>query len=323
MVVPHHSSLPSFILAAAFLLWAPSVDAQPLRPPQPITPPPLPSPSAPASPEGVNTKPGELSNPFVPVEPTAPRSGSGAGYLGLTAETAAAGGGVEVLSVTPNSPAAQAMIAQGDIIIQGNRRPLKTVEQMATLLQGVMAGEKVVFEVRRGARILELTATLGERAVPDAAAPDTVGRAVLGVRASQLDVVTASRLGLPLAAGALVTEVIAGSPAAQSQIPTGAIIIRLDRTTIRSPDGLARAVSSHRPNEVVNVQFYTGTRLNSVFVRLGQAEATTQQDLLRPPTATRESVLRRQQIVQELDRIQAEIRQLQQRAKLLEAELRQ
>jgi S1-C subfamily serine protease len=62
-------------------------------------------------------------------------------------------GGVEVTAVEPNSPAAQRGLRPGDIIMQVNRRPVRTLEQLTELAR---ANSILFLLVQRGDRALML-----------------------------------------------------------------------------------------------------------------------------------------------------------------------
>ena len=73
------------------------------------------------------------------------------------------GGGLRVLTVMPNSPAATAGVIADDIIVSVSGRPTNTVEGLQTILQSAGPGASVPFAVKRGDQQLTLTALLSPR----------------------------------------------------------------------------------------------------------------------------------------------------------------
>ena len=72
-------------------------------------------------------------------------------------------GGLRVLSVTPNSPAAGAGVQPDDVIVTANGRAASSVEGLQTILRDAGPGSSVSLAVKRGDQQLALTATLGPR----------------------------------------------------------------------------------------------------------------------------------------------------------------
>lgn len=93
-----------------------------------------------------------------PVSPSAPTTGP---VLGIALQPTA--GGLLVLSVTPNSPAAQAGVVAQDVLISANGRATGNAEGLQSILQAAGAGGSVTLLVRRDGQMLTLTAQLVPR----------------------------------------------------------------------------------------------------------------------------------------------------------------
>ncbi len=93
------------------------------------------------------------------------------GYLGVAARQrpverrlayrhgVAGAGAVEVLSVEPGAPAAQAGLAEGDLIVAVDGRPVTTVDDLHRALGGSAIGRPMTVTVLRGGERLEITLT--------------------------------------------------------------------------------------------------------------------------------------------------------------------
>ncbi len=95
----------------------------------------------------------------------------GANYVALNAAIAAQLGiqqsyGVVVTRVTSGTPAAQAGLARGDVITQGNGKPLQDDTDLAQMVSLCKPGDRVTFTVLRKSQTLNIDVTLGEAASP-------------------------------------------------------------------------------------------------------------------------------------------------------------
>jgi len=62
-----------------------------------------------------------------------------------------------------NSPARSAGIQPGDVLIELNGRPLRSIEQMQNYMRTAKPGQKVTLRIWRDGRTFDLTVTLGVR----------------------------------------------------------------------------------------------------------------------------------------------------------------
>ena len=69
--------------------------------------------------------------------------------------------------------------------------------------------------------------------------------------------------------GALIDDVIAGSPAAKAQIEPTEIIVSVNGSPVRTPADLRRLMSKHRPGETVRLGIKNGAGLRVVPVKTG------------------------------------------------------
>ncbi|HKN94801.1 MAG TPA: trypsin-like peptidase domain-containing protein [Thermoleophilaceae bacterium] len=122
-------------------------------------------------------------------------------------------------------------------------------------------------------------------AIPQLEKNGKVLHAYLGVSTAQLSPQDARDLNLPSDKGALVQQVMPGSPAAKAglragntQTSTGLVIggdliVKVDGKQIAKPDDVAAVVSGHKPGDKVQVQFYRDGKLKTVTVTLGNRPA--------------------------------------------------
>lgn len=99
---------------------------------------------------------------FIGEGPFAQLPEKGNGFLGLATE-ARPEGGLRVTKVGSKSPAEEAGIKEGDILLKLNGTDLKTREQLQELLKEMSAGNELTLETERKGASKTLTFELGER----------------------------------------------------------------------------------------------------------------------------------------------------------------
>ena len=98
-------------------------------------------------------------------------------------------------------------------------------------------------------------------------------RGFLGVQVSDLSARTASQVGLQISLGALVVEVVPGTPADQAGIPQYAAIVAIDGQKVSSAGSLGSALFDKKPGDIVRVTWtdVSGTHVSSVTLIEGPA----------------------------------------------------
>jgi serine protease Do len=105
---------------------------------------------------------GMLKSEFIGEGPFAEKPVKGSGFLGLATE-ARAEGGLRVTKVGSKSPAEEAGIKDGDVLLKLDETVLETREQMQGLLKEMAAGDEITLETTRGGKAKTLTLNLGAR----------------------------------------------------------------------------------------------------------------------------------------------------------------
>jgi serine protease Do len=93
--------------------------------------------------------------------------------------------------------------------------------------------------------------------------------AFLGVSTVTLTADIKQRFGLTVDKGAVVTEVVTGSPAAQAGLQPGDVITRIGTRSIATADDIVAAVTGHKPGDRVDLVWQRGDKQQSGTVTLG------------------------------------------------------
>ena len=103
-----------------------------------------------------------MDGEFLGQGPFAKKPVKGNGFLGFASE-ANEDGGIKVTRVGEETPAAEAGLEVGDILLSANDTQLSKREDLQNLLKELSAGQEVSFVVKRGEETKTIIVTLGER----------------------------------------------------------------------------------------------------------------------------------------------------------------
>jgi len=101
-----------------------------------------------------------------------------------------------------------------------------------------------------------------------------VTRGWLGVQIQEIDKDLAGNMGIDPGTGALVADVVPGSPAAKAHVQVGDVITTFDGSTVDSPRGLSRLVADANPKEKVHLTILRDGKARNLTVRLGEADSS-------------------------------------------------
>jgi S1-C subfamily serine protease len=99
------------------------------------------------------------SPPFLPPAPEVPDAAAGSAFLGVLTGPASA----QIRGVLPGSPAAEAGLRTGDVILAVGGRPVRRGADLQDRIRRYRAGDEVSLHIARQGRPLELRVRLGAR----------------------------------------------------------------------------------------------------------------------------------------------------------------
>ncbi|HIJ82109.1 MAG TPA: Do family serine endopeptidase [Desulfuromonadales bacterium] len=162
------------------------------------------------------------------------------GYLGvrfqpLTADLAKSFGlesdkGALIASVEKDTPAERAGLKEGDIILEYDGKPINEGNELPRYVAATPIDKQVKLVIFREAKKQTVTIVVGklkdggtDNSTATGSEPDK-----LGVSVSELKKELADRLGIRDSKGLVITDVKAGSPAEESGISAGSIILEIN-----------------------------------------------------------------------------------------------
>lgn len=201
------------------------------------------------------------------------------GWLGIRAQAvsqqAASSSGLShfageiqtVTEVTENSPAAEAGIRVGDVIIEFNGKPLSKNPDLRTMIADTAPGHKITLKIVR--EKLERVASVRIGELPDDGDGSQQVEArdpELGLRVQRITPESSRRLGLSSIKGVLVLEVQSGSPAEQVGLEPADVIREVNQKPVNNVKDFERAVRQGRRGERILLLVQRGD--NAVFFAL-------------------------------------------------------
>lgn len=173
--------------------------------------------------------------------------------------------GIVIVQVAAASPAAQAGVKRGDILLSVAGQAVNNLADLQDILGELAIGDTTQLVVRHGDIERTLTVTVGERN----------GQPYLGVTATDDTRADATwlpgrvqRLAQPTA---IIVEVTADSPAARAGLRVGDAIVAVDGERLRVTNDLASLISDRQPGDSVILELTrTDGATEEITVELGE-----------------------------------------------------
>ncbi len=189
-------------------------------------------------------------------------------YFGFAAQMVD-GTKLGVTAIAPDSPAAKAGMAVGDLLMALEGRPVASMEALRQALAEMVPGRVVRITVSRAGHSLQHIVTPQPLSSP---MPPPTPRAVTGVQMA----LEADRV--------VLRQVVAGSPAERAGLKPGDVILKLGERDIHAPDEYQAYISEKKPGDQVAALIRRGSAEMTVPITLG---GDTAQDFSASPFATR------------------------------------
>jgi serine protease Do len=163
--------------------------------------------------------------------------------------------GALVADVVPDSPADEAGLRRGDIIIKFNGHDVKDSSELPRMVAAMAPGTKVDVDIIRGGKPLTIAVSLGRMKDEDAKAkarlqPSDVEEA-LGLRVQAITPDIARALRLDSTDGVVVSQVESDGPAGEAGIRRGDVVREINRKPITDMESYQDAITQLDPETPV------------------------------------------------------------------------
>lgn len=152
--------------------------------------------------------------------------------------------GALISSIADNSPAQQAGLKRGDIILTFNERKIETINDLPLLVADLAIGDTAHIGVHRGSKIVSIVVTVGELNDKGKLSSTPTRDNPLGVTTMNLSDDIKRKLNLQADQGVVITSVVAGGAAEQAKLLPGDVIVEYNNQHVSSQADLDRALTS-------------------------------------------------------------------------------
>ena len=167
-------------------------------------------------------------------------------------------GGAPIRSVVPGSPAAQAGLREGDVIVRAGTRNVRNVYDWEAVLLQLRVGESVPVVVRRGEREQSLNVRVGD--LPEVSAPKV--EVLREIELVTLTPAIRAQRSVRSARGAVIYRV-SDRVAQEIGLQSGDVIVQVNRSPVESAEEVARALDALAGRGPIRVYFERGGRVFS------------------------------------------------------------
>jgi len=161
--------------------------------------------------------------------------------------------GALITNVFADSPAADAGLKSGDVIVAYNNEPIKHVRDLPRLVASTPVGEKATITVLRDGKKRDLKVTIGqmkEDETPVIAASGGSSKD-FGMTLADITPELAQRFELEEGKGVLITGIAADSPAATAELHRGDVLLKVGNTEVNTAAAASKALKAARKGSAV------------------------------------------------------------------------
>jgi serine protease Do len=157
-------------------------------------------------------------------------------------------GGVIVSRILPKSPAAEAGMKVGDVLLKVNGREIADIQDLRFRLATMPVGGTVKLTIQRDKSQIDLDVALREASQSDLAQakPITGNNPLGGATVAKLTQELAQEMGLNIARGLVVTKVAPGSNAEHRGFRAKDVVLQINGVTLDSPELLQKVLDQSK-----------------------------------------------------------------------------
>jgi len=181
--------------------------------------------------------------------------------------------GALITNVFDDSPAAEAGLKSGDVIIAYNDAPIKHVRDLPRLVAATPVGNQATLTVLRDGKKRNIKVVIGQ--MKDDEQPVIAGgdseSSSLGLSLTDITPELAQRYELEAGHGVLITGVAPGSPAAKAELRRGDILLKIGGNEIDSATTARKALKAAKQGRVVPLLIQRGDSVLYTAIRIGDS----------------------------------------------------
>lgn len=186
--------------------------------------------------------------------------------------------GALVADVTEASPAANADVRQGDVILSVGDEPVDNVRALVRMVAGLENGSRSDVIVWRDGNRKELSVTIGalptETSIASNQPDDAASAGRLGLAVSPVTPALKERFGIgDDTIGAVIVDIDRDGPAAEAGLRPGDVIVRAGNRPIDGPATLAQTIKKEAAKQNKTVLLMVERRGEPLFVAVRPAKA--------------------------------------------------
>ncbi len=163
--------------------------------------------------------------------------------------------GALIGDIDPDGPGVAAKLERGDIVLTFDGKPVKEWQDLPLIVANTEVGKKVKVVVFRDKKEVSLNLTVAElkddSAGETASGPASETLAQLGLTLREITPDVAKRLGLADREGLYVSGLEPDSPAAESGLAQGDVLVAVDNVDIATMNDYRKAISGKKKDDIV------------------------------------------------------------------------
>ncbi len=171
-----------------------------------------------------------------------------------------------VTEVAENSPAAEAGIKTGDLVVEFNGKPVPKSHEWPAVIADTPPGQRVTLKTIHEKKEQTLTVKIGELSDENDASQIETKDPEIGLRVQRITPEAARRLGLSSTKGVMIIEVQPGSPADQVGLEPADVIREVNQRPVNNVKDFERVVRQGRRGDRILLLVQRGD--NAVFFAL-------------------------------------------------------
>jgi serine protease Do len=175
--------------------------------------------------------------------------------------------GALIAEVTKNSPAENAGLKQGDIILEYNSKKVNNIATLRNAVALMRPGANVSLKVVRDGKEITVPLTVGNYPEERAVAESRTNK--IGFEVESLTPEIARNMGYINQNGVVVSKVDSGSPAAWAGIKKGALIQSVNNKDVKTVDQFMQQIKDANPEKPLVFLIKQGEYTRFVSIKVG------------------------------------------------------